>query len=402
MYLTFSIVVLAVAAIWALRVHEVFLLLVPILRVIQPIEDFPYECERLQHPSVEGCEDIWLDHTDRKLYAACASIPVRTGWSPGGDLFNVSARDRADHISVIDIDQPGSEGMYGLRHLKIGSGYQGDLDLHGFDVRKVGNRLRFWLINHRPPVSPETGEPMNASKVGANSTIEIFDLDSTSETLEHVKTIVSDAIITPNDLAVDEDGVGFAVTNDHTAKAGLSRVWELFAGGGSISYCQTDSGKCHVAVREGCNMPNGIVNIDKGIFAVTHSGLGIVASYKIKGDEIIKLTELDLQMPLDNMSLDDEGNVFVAGFPNGLYMLKAMKSPYTVTVPATTFKIPQQALTKSGNGEDPESSIVKILEDRDGKKLPSTTVVVHDAKTERFFLAGVISPSIGICTKKQI
>ncbi|KAJ6092490.1 hypothetical protein N7486_007779 [Penicillium sp. IBT 16267x] len=93
-------------------------------------------------------------------------------------------------------------------------------------------------------------EPGSDLKVGANSTIETFDLDQATETLDHLKTIVSVAIVTPNGLAVDADGVGFAVINDHTTKAGLYRVLELLVGGGSVSYCNSDSGECQIVTRE--------------------------------------------------------------------------------------------------------------------------------------------------------
>lgn len=202
-------------------------------------------------------------------------------------MFNVSARDQLDHISVMNIDEPGSDGLYGIRQLKVGTAYKDNLDLHGFDVRRVGDQLRFWLINHRPPMNPETGESLDALKVGANSTIEIFDLDQATETLEHLKTIASLAIVTPNGLAVDADGVGFAVTNDHTTKVGLYRALELLVGGRSVSYCNSDSGECQIVTRQSCNMANGIVNIGHGHFLVSQSGTGIVVAYQLQGEKMI-------------------------------------------------------------------------------------------------------------------
>ncbi|KAJ6024031.1 calcium-dependent phosphotriesterase [Penicillium herquei] len=391
-----SAVVLLFAVFYALRIHEVVLLILPIFRVIQPIEDFPYTCERVEHPLLAGCEDIWLDHEGRKLYAACASIGVRTGWSPSGDLLNVSARDRADHIAVLDIDDPGSDGLYGLHQLNIGSEYSGDLDLHGIDARRIGDKLRFWLINHKPPVNPKTGEPLNAFKVGANSTVEIFDLKLGSDTLQHVKTIFSDAIVTPNDLAVDEDGIGFAVTNDHTNKIpAYSRGLELFTGGGSVSYCRSDSGECRIATREGCNMANGIANLGQGLFAVSQSGRGVVVTYKMDEEKTILVNELDFQVPLDNMSPDENGDVFMAAFPDARALFSASKNPYGVPAPATAYMIPRKAL----QGKEKYGSLpaIKVLEDRDSKHLPTTTVVAHDAKTKRLFLAGVFSSFIVIC-----
>ncbi|KAJ5718510.1 calcium-dependent phosphotriesterase [Penicillium malachiteum] len=397
-----SAVVLLGAVFYALRIHEIVLLLLPIFRVIQPIEDFPYACERVEHSLLAGCEDIWIDYEDRKLYAACASIASRTGWSPGGDLWNVSARDRADHISVLDIDDPGSDGLYGLHQLKIGSEFTDDLDVHGIDAKRIGDKLRFWLINHRPPADPKTGKPLDALKVGANSTVEIFDLELGSETLQHVKTIFSDAIVTPNDLAVDADGIGFAVTNDHNSKVqGLSRSLEIFTGGGSVAYCRSDSSECRIATREGCNLANGIVNLGQGLFAVSQTGRGVVATYEVDEKSAILVNEVEVQVPLDNLSPDENGDVFLAAFPDAIALFKAAKEPYGVPAPATAYMIPRQALQAREKETDEGFPPIKILEDRDGKHLPTTTVVAHDAKTKRLFLAGVLSPFITICEKNS-
>lgn len=53
-----------------------------ISRQMQPFEDFGYECQRLYHPLLECCEDMWLDNEDRKLYAACSDLYSRTQWLP--------------------------------------------------------------------------------------------------------------------------------------------------------------------------------------------------------------------------------------------------------------------------------------------------------------------------------
>lgn len=50
-------------------------------RVIQPIEDFPFSCRRIEHPQLEACEDLWLDNEARVLYAACAGTEGRLHWN---------------------------------------------------------------------------------------------------------------------------------------------------------------------------------------------------------------------------------------------------------------------------------------------------------------------------------
>lgn len=54
-------------------------------RVIQPIEDFPYNCRKIygRDGLLQSCEDLWLDETSRTLYAACTDLKSRHEWSPG-------------------------------------------------------------------------------------------------------------------------------------------------------------------------------------------------------------------------------------------------------------------------------------------------------------------------------
>ncbi|KAJ5267271.1 calcium-dependent phosphotriesterase [Penicillium angulare] len=392
-----SFIVLATSVIYRTYIHNFIFLTLGIGREIQPIEDFPWTCTRISHSLLEGCEDLWLDEQDRKLYAACNNLNSRKGWSPGGSLYNISARSRTDHIAVIDVDQPGSNGLYGLCHLNIG-GYQDDLDLHGFDVRKVDGRLRFWLINHRPPVDHVTGEFLEALVVGANSTVEIFDLDETSNTLGHFKTVASEAILTPNGLAVEEDGLGFVVTNDHNTKTGTFRGLEMLSGGGSLAYCRSDTGKCHIAADKGLSIPNGIAHDKNGYYYVANSGSGDITVHKLVNKELIMVESINTGYPMDNLWLDADGNLIAAAFPDTIAFVKSSVDPYNVFAPATVLMINEIAEQLKTSGKNVK--VTKLAEDRDANSLPSSTVAVHDMKGHKLFLAGIFSPFITICEQR--
>ncbi|KAJ5370266.1 calcium-dependent phosphotriesterase [Penicillium cataractarum] len=391
--LPWAIAALISAIAYRIYLHDTFALIFGFGRVIQPIEDFPWDCKRIQHPLLEGCEDIWLDYNNRKLYGACTSLNSRTGWNPSGSLFNVSARSRTDHISVLNIDEPGVDGLYGLHQLKID--YAGDLDLQGFDVKRIGDRQRFWLINHRPPVDPATGEPLDPRKVGANSTVEIFDLDTPSSTLVHVKTIASEAIISPNNLAVADDGIGFLVTNDHDAKAGMFRDLVILLGGGSLTYCRSDTGKCEVVARKNCSLPNGAVRGLDGRFYVSHSTSGVITVHEYSEDGLVEVKTIPLNVPLDNLSVNKDGNIMVAAIPHSVGFMQAADDPYNRVAAAGVLMLTNT--DSLGNNYE----VIKVIEDRDAKYLPTTTVAVHDAQTHRLFLAGGFSPFLSICQKRN-
>ncbi|KAI9933630.1 hypothetical protein AWENTII_002300 [Aspergillus wentii] len=381
-----TLIVAALAIIYKVYLHDFATIILGIGRTVQPIQDFNYDCHRLHHPLLEGCEDIWLDKTDRKLYASCTKVESKREWCPSVNKYNLSAPRGRDHIAVLDIDNPGDDGLYGVRKLQ----YDGELDLNGFDAREVGdNRLRFWLVNHRPAVGP-TGELLDAKKVGANSTIEILELERGSTQLKHIKTIASEAIISPNNLVVDDDGVGVYVTNDHNGKVGMFRELEMIFGNGNVAYCNSETGKCHIAAEKGFNCANGITK-HEGLVYVANSAKGRVTVYQPENGQLHQVDQIDLRIPIDNFSVDADGTIFVAAFPDSLSLRKAFEEPYTTNVPSTIYKI-----TKSG----PDYEFTKVIEDAAGQHLPGSTTAIHDTVSDRLILSGVASPFITICTKK--
>jgi arylesterase / paraoxonase len=98
----------------------------------------------------------------------------------------------------------------------------GTMNLHGFDIRHEENKniLHILLINHRPPIDPDNGQQLDATSIGANSTIEHFRTEVGSDSMTYVKTIADPLIQTPNRVAWATDD-SFVFTNDHSAKVGF-------------------------------------------------------------------------------------------------------------------------------------------------------------------------------------
>lgn len=128
---------------------------------------------------------------------------------------------------VLDTRAPGTVASR-IRYLtpENFSGVNGDgtLNLHGMDIVEDSNhKLHILLINHRPPLDPITGQALDAVKVGANSTIELFEVDAEAQTMNHIRTYHHDSIQTPNSVAwVGNDE--FVFTNDHSSKVGLVSI----------------------------------------------------------------------------------------------------------------------------------------------------------------------------------
>lgn len=221
-------------------------------RQVQSIKEFPQiSCKRIDELGLEGCEDMWLHEPTGYLYMACSDTRSRMQWLPACvfssryiqrfhakfvnsvDFLNASGRGLTDRIAVLDTRGAGHiRDRIQWLSLDNFSGNNGDgtLNLHGFDIRadKNTDTLRMLVVNHRPPIDPVTGEALDATKVGANSTIEQFITKAGSGSMKHVRTTLDPLIQTPNNVAWVSDHA-FVATNDHTAKVGFVGWLHLIA-----------------------------------------------------------------------------------------------------------------------------------------------------------------------------
>jgi arylesterase/paraoxonase len=139
------------------------------------------------------------------------------------DHLNASGRGLTDRIVILDTRGTGPLASR-IRPLtpQDFSGVNGDgtLNLHGLDIwEDSDHKLHILLINHRPPFDPITGQPLDTARVGANSTIELFEAAAEASTMHHIRTYHHDSIHTPNNIAwVSKDA--FLFTNDHSSKVG--------------------------------------------------------------------------------------------------------------------------------------------------------------------------------------
>lgn len=141
--------------------------------------------------------------------------------------LNATGRGLTDRLVVLDSRGAGPLASR-IKSLTptgfAGIGGDGTLNLHGLDIwEDPEHNLHILLINHRPPLDPITGQALDAAKIGANSTIELFRAAAGSDTMQHIKTYSHESIQTPNDVAwVSKEG--FVFTNDHSSKVGLVSI----------------------------------------------------------------------------------------------------------------------------------------------------------------------------------
>ncbi|KAF8849101.1 putative serum paraoxonase/arylesterase 2 [Acephala macrosclerotiorum] len=376
-------------------------------RHVLSIKDFNHvQCERIDDLGLEGCEDMWLHEKTGFLYMACTDSRSRVQWNPAVGALNASGRGMRDRIAVLDTRREGpvSSRLIWLNVLNFpGINGDGRFNLHGLDIRadKNTDTLRILLVNHRPPLDPVTGEFLNAALVGANSTIEQFITKAGSSTMRHVRTYADPLIQTPNRVAWVNDHA-FVFTNDHSGKVGLRRHLDTFIGGGNIGYCSRN--RCNIAWDSGLNFPNGLVKGRDGLIYVPSTRYGTVDVFSLGDDHVLMhVNEIHTGLPLDNLSVDKNGDIFAAAFPKVHKWVESSKNVFKVHPPTAALKIARggkgyEGIGRKGHLERREADyyVDKLFED-DGSVLPGSTIVVHDAETEKFFLGGAVSPYIAIC-----
>lgn len=135
--------------------------------------------------------------------------------------------------------------------------------------------------------------------------------------------------------------------------------------------------------------PNGLTRGLDGLIYVPSTVDGQVRVFSINDDKTLKqIDTIHVGMPLDNVSPDAKGDLYVPGFPSLIQNLKGMAKPYDELAPASVFRIRKTVDAGPGGVRSVDYRVEKVLEDRDSTVLGGSTTVRHDAKTGRLFIGG--------------
>jgi dipeptidyl aminopeptidase/acylaminoacyl peptidase len=304
--------------------------------------------------------------------------------------MNIAGASQEDKLIAMSIDTPVGIG-FEYRVLEIPA--SGNLHLVGFTGIDKDDHVELYLVNNRPSINLTTGALADQTITGANSTIELLKVYPEAEEVQFVKTYAHEQIATPNNIAPLGDG-SFYITNDHgSSKVGWRHKYSQFIGDGSIAYCDKDI-KCK-RVDIGYRFPNGLALGKDGLLYVPSTISGNLQVYSIEPNkDIKKIHKIKVPYPLDNVSPDANGDLFIAALPDLAASLPGFDDPLNAKAPAGVIRV-----HKDGEGQ---YTVEKVLEDAEGEVLPMTTTVVHDVKTGRLFLSSVISPYITVCEPKAI
>ena len=92
-----------------------------------------------------------------------------------------------------------------------------------------------------------------------------------------------------------------------------------------------------------------------------------------------EVDSISVGMPIDNLAVDANGDIWAAGLPVAYKNAKMWWDPHGVAAPSTVWRI-----RKGAEGYE----VVKVLEDGEGRVLGGVTSVRHDVRTGRLWMGG--------------
>ena len=113
---------------------------------------------------------------------------------------------------------------------------------------------------------------------------------------------------------------------------------------------------------------------------------------------LILLDTIEVPYPVDNLSVDRNGDIYAAAFPQLYKLSESASDPFNIKAPSAVIRI-RKGKGREGvvlHGELGDLEVETVLED-DGTVVGGATIAVHDAETGRIFTGGVVVPFINVC-----
>jgi arylesterase/paraoxonase len=307
--------------------------------------------------------------------AMCSPIEGAIGaeditFIPGTSQAFVSSYDRRGEIADPSINSAGAIYVYDLTTQKLNkvSPELGDFKPHGFSVYQgPAGKIKLFVVDH----------------ANEQHQIQIFSYLENKLTLD--RTVVSDQIISPNDL-VAVGSEQFYVTNDHRYSTGIMRLLEdyLMLPLSTVVYFDGENAK---EVESGIAYANGI-NINKAgdqLYLASVTGLTLYVYDRNKTNNELALShKINTGTGIDNIEVDEKGDLWIGAHPQ---LLK-----FTAHAKNSEKKSPSEVLkiTVSDGSFDQET-----IYRNDGVQLSGSSVAA--VKGNRMLVGSVFEPVLLDC-----
>ncbi|MEN8250060.1 MAG: SMP-30/gluconolactonase/LRE family protein [Bacteroidota bacterium] len=295
------------------------------------------------YTNVYGPEDMQIDHETGNLFISSTNRRVE-GNDPKNGIYLLNVNDSVDPK-------------------KLPSDYPDEFNPHGISLLKKDGNIYLFAVNHN----------------NKGHFIEVFKFQD--DRLEHLKSYSHDRMCCPNDVvATDLDK--FYVTNDHGSGEGIMRIVEDYLRIPRASIFYYD-GNDFIKEAAPFHYANGI-NISKDgkrLFLTTTTGNALDIFNVEEDGTIIEDHIIDLGSGVDNIDIDEEGNLWIAAHPKLLDYVDHSKDANEHS-PSEVFKL-------TPDGDDFK---VELVYSNDGSEISGSSVAIfHQGE---LFVGVVLEPTI--------
>lgn len=252
-----------------------------------------------------GTEDVTIDKATGIVFVSAANRRKTPENSIGHDGIYAFSLAAPNEVKRVSLDGPE------------------DFHPHGISLWTGETEKRLFVINHQL-----TGE----------NSVEIFDV-AEGGMLSHVKSVMFDDMQSPNDVHA-VGSVAFYITNDRGYRTGLMSKLEGYLGlpFASVAYFDGQLGR---KVASGLTYANGInQSLDGKHIYVSQIIPRTVSVYTRDAESgaLEKLQTIDTNSSPDNIEVDENGMLWVAGHQNLFAFLAHSKDPAS-SAPSHVMKI---------------------------------------------------------------
>lgn len=279
---------------------------------------------------------------------------------------------------AIYIDSPKKDGSFKMHRIQP-TGYgntpgDGQLDLSGFDVERLFdmNIIRFWLLNQRP-FYDTNGKP-DASKNGANITIDVYEYKRGEKRMTHIANSWSPMLHSANKILF-MGANNFAVSNDRSGQIGLRKKLDSVLGGGSLVYYDDWFDQYKITPKT-LPLPGQMMRGSDDRLYVPSLVDDRIRVFELQEDRTYKQVHtIKIGMPIASLSIDSKEDIWAIG--RNKYDYTGLKSTNAIfKIKKIDDKLPIRYVT------------TKVLEDKEREFISGASVVRHDPKSNRIFLSG--------------
>jgi arylesterase/paraoxonase len=256
---------------------------------------------------IKNCEDLLLDEDSGMAILSCD--PGRDRWNTVMGTFYADENLKSGKLWLYehtDTQEP-NDSIHPLAF----KSFPNEDDFHpvGMDLHKK----TLFVVNHAQ----------------SGSCIEVFQLEVATKTLNHIRTIVHPLLHAPN--SIESVGLGrLYVTNDHMFRSRVSPILskiETFSGlpGGTVVYIDLNEPEAAKVVAR-VPFANGIAKLNSTTLAVASSSKAGVYLYDVQSDYGLDFKSwFRTPAAVDNLSVDSEGTLLMAGHPSAFDLMKVSK-----------------------------------------------------------------------------